>query len=166
MPLGIQILVPELHPWPIKLESFWCATGRSFILKNLPGDLDVHPHLRILYVAAMDLCAACGLSLVGASGGHSSCIAWVSHYGDFSCCRQSTGSRRAGSVVMVHRLSCFTVYGMFLDQGLNPCPLHWQADCYPLYHQGNPRTSVYKVFLLWVDPVREVPLITTLGECG
>ena len=81
--------------------------------------------------------AARRLSLVGASGGHSSCIAWVSHYGDFSCCRQSTGSRRAGSVVMVHRLSCFTVYGMFLDQGLNPCPLYWQADCYPLYHQGS-----------------------------
>ena len=28
---------------------------------------------------------------------------------------------------------------IFLDQGLNPCPLHWQADCLPLSHQGSPR---------------------------
>ena len=27
--------------------------------------------------------------------------------------------------------------GIFLDQGLNPCPLHWQAYSYPL-HQGSP----------------------------
>ena len=25
-----------------------------------------------------------------------------------------------------------------LDQGLNLCPLHWQVDSYPLYHQGSP----------------------------
>ena len=31
-------------------------------------------------------------------------------------------------------LSCFTVCGILLDQELNPCPLHWQADSYPLYH--------------------------------
>jgi len=24
--------------------------------------------------------------------------------------------------------------GIFLDQGLNPCPLHWQADFYLLNH--------------------------------
>ena len=30
------------------------------------------------------------------------------------------------------------VRGIFLDQGLNPCPLSWQADSYPLCHQGNP----------------------------
>ena len=26
----------------------------------------------------------------------------------------------------------------FLDQGSNPCSLHWQADSYLLYHQGSP----------------------------
>ena len=25
--------------------------------------------------------------------------------------------------------------GLFPDQGLNPCPLHWQADSQPLRHQ-------------------------------
>ena len=32
----------------------------------------------------------------------------------------------AGSVV--HGLSCLVSCGVFWDQGLNPCPLHWQAD--------------------------------------
>ena len=38
------------------------------------------------------------------------------------------GSRALGmraSVVVVHRFSCSSAYGMFPDQGLNPCPLHW-----------------------------------------
>ena len=26
--------------------------------------------------------------------------------------------------------------GIFPDQGLNSCLLHWQAVSYPLYHQG------------------------------
>ena len=28
--------------------------------------------------------------------------------------------------------------GIFRDQGSNPCPLHWQADSYPLSHHGSP----------------------------
>ena len=35
----------------------------------------------------------------------------------------------AGSVVVVHDgLSCSAACGIFLNQGSNPCPLHWQAD--------------------------------------
>ena len=37
-----------------------------------------------------------------------------------------------GSVVVVHRLSCSMVCGILLDQGSDPCLLHWQADSYPL----------------------------------
>ena len=33
-----------------------------------------------------------------------------------------------GSVVVAHRLSCLESRGIFLDQGLNMCPLHWQVD--------------------------------------
>ena len=40
---------------------------------------------------------------------------------------------------MAHRLSCSTACGVFLDQGPNPCPLHWQADSYPQCHQRSPR---------------------------
>ena len=52
---------------------------------------------------------------------------------------QSTGSRRAGSVVVAHRPSCSAACGIFPDQGLNPCPLHQQADSQPLCHQGSPK---------------------------
>ena len=39
---------------------------------------------------------------------------------------------------MAHGLSCSTTCEIFLDQGSNPCPLHWQADSQPLHHQGSP----------------------------
>ena len=77
-----------------------------------------------------------GLSLVAASGGHSS-----SRCAGLSLSRplllQSTGSRHAGSVVVAHGLSCSTACGIFPDQGSNPCPLHWQADSQPQRHQGS-----------------------------
>ena len=78
-----------------------------------------------------------GLSLVVASGGHSS-----SRCMGLSLSRplllRSTGSRRAGSVVVAHGRSCSEACGIFPDQGSNPCPLHWQADSQPLRHQGSP----------------------------
>ena len=78
-----------------------------------------------------------GLPLVAVSGGHSS--SWCA---GLSLSRplllQSTGSRRAGSVVVAHGPSCSAACGIFPDQGLNPCALHWQADSQPLRHQGSP----------------------------
>ena len=79
-----------------------------------------------------------GLSLVAASGGHSSsrCVG-------LSLSRplllRSTGSRCAGSVIVAHGPSCSAARGIFPDQGSNPCPLHWQADSQRLRHQGSPR---------------------------
>ena len=32
-----------------------------------------------------------------------------------------------GSTAMAHGLGCSVARGIFPDQGLNPCPLHWQA---------------------------------------
>ena len=78
-----------------------------------------------------------GLSLVAASGGHSSsrCVG-------ISPSRPillwSTGSRRAGSVIVAHGPSCSAACGIFPDQGSNRCPLHWQADSQALHHQGSP----------------------------
>ena len=43
-----------------------------------------------------------------------------------------------GSVVVAHRLSCSSACGVFPDQGLNPCVLHWQVDSLPLSNQGSP----------------------------
>ena len=57
----------------------------------------------------------------------------------FSSCGERDYSllQSMGSAVVVHRLSCSTACGFFLDQGLNLCPLHWQVDSYPLCHQGS-----------------------------
>ena len=62
---------------------------------------------------------------------------------------RSTGSRRAGSVVVPHGPSCSAACGILPDQGLNPCPLHWQADSQPLRHQGSPITD----FLIPYNPM-------------
>ena len=75
----------------------------------------------------------CGLSLIAASGGHSS--SWCM---GLSLSRPSTNSRRTGSVVVAHGPSCSAAFGILPDPGSNPCPLHWQADSQPLRHQGSP----------------------------
>ena len=83
-----------------------------------------------------------GPSPVVASGGHSS-----SRCAGLSLSRplllQSTGSRRAGSVVVAHGPSCSMACGIFPDQSSNPCPLHQQADSQPLRHQGSPILSFF-----------------------
>ena len=84
-----------------------------------------------------------GLSLVVASGGHSS-LRCAGLSLSWPLLLRSTGSRRAGSVTVAHRPSCSTACGMFPDQGLNPCPLHWQADSQPLRHQGSPEPMSLK----------------------
>ena len=77
------------------------------------------------------------LSPVVASGGHSS--SWCTGLSPSRpLLLRSTGSRRAGSVIVAHGPSCSTACGIFPDQGSNPCPLHWQADSQPLRHQGSP----------------------------
>ena len=82
-----------------------------------------------------------GLSVVAASGGHSSsrCVG-------LSLLRplllRSTGSRRAGSAVVAHGPSCSAACGIFPDQGTNPCSLHWQADSQPLRPQGSPTLNL------------------------
>ena len=42
------------------------------------------------------------------------------------------------SVVVAHGLSCSKACGISSDWEANLCPLHWQADSYPLCHQGSP----------------------------
>ena len=83
-----------------------------------------------------------GLSLVVASGGHSS-----SQCAGLSLSRplllRSTGSRHTGSVIVAHGPSCSAACGIFPDQGSNLCPLHWQADSQPLRHQGSPASRAF-----------------------
>ena len=56
--------------------------------------------------------------------------------------RRLQQSQHVGSVVVVHQFSCSEACEIFLDQGSKLCPLHWQTDSYPLYHQGNPLTLI------------------------
>ena len=86
------------------------------------------------------------LLLCGLSSGRG---AWAPHRHDFLRCGawalgipgfcncgvraqrlQLLGSRATSSVAVSHGLCCSTACGIFPDQGLNPCPLHWQADFY------------------------------------
>ena len=64
-----------------------------------------------------------GLSLAAVSGGHSSsrCAGLLLSW---PLLLRSTGSRRAGSVILAHGSSCSAACGIFRDQGSNPCPLH------------------------------------------
>ena len=105
-----------------------------------------------------------GLSLVVASGGHSS-----SRCAGLSLSRplllRSTGSRRAGSAIVPHGPSCSAACGIFPDQGLNPCPLHWQADSQPLSHQESPPTTFLTLCItsalrgLWLGNFQDVPAV-------
>ena len=47
---------------------------------------------------------------------------------------------------MVHRLSCSSICGIFLDQGSNLCLLHWQADFLPLSHQ---QSRTHRILYNW-----------------
>ena len=91
-----------------------------------------------------------GLPLIAASGGHSS-----SRCAGLSLSRplllRSTGSRRAGSVIVAHGPSHSTACGILPDQGSNPCSLHWQADSQPLRHQGSPKNEFFS------EPWRHYP---------
>ena len=98
-----------------------------------------------------------GLSLVAASGGHSS-----SRCAGLSLSRplllRSTGSRRAVSVVVAHGPSCSAACGILTDQGSNPCPLHWQADSQPLRHQGSPKLIFKTQKFRIVSPLGEAEM--------
>ena len=60
--------------------------------------------------------AVLGLSLVAASRGYYS-LWWAGFSLQWLLLLQSTGSRRAGSVVVTHGLSCSVACGIFPEQG-------------------------------------------------
>ena len=95
--------------------------------------------------------ALCRLSLVTANQGYFS-LWW--HMGfslwwllllqstDSGCSGFSTCSTWAQWLWFTGLVALSATCGNFRDQGSNPCPLHWQADSYPLYHQGKPKVEI------------------------
>ena len=81
-----------------------------------------------LYWLCWVFSVACRLSLVAASGGCSLVTVLGLRIVMASLVVEHGLQRAWASVVVVHGLSCPVICGIFLDQGLNPCPLPWQAD--------------------------------------
>ena len=79
--------------------------------------------------------AACGFSLVAASGGPSSIsvrgLLMAGASPVVACGLQAhrlQSAQHVDSVVVAHGLSCSKACGIFPDQGSNPCPMYWSAD--------------------------------------
>ena len=75
---------------------------------------------------------------------------------------QSTSSRHTSSVVVAHGPSCSVACGTFPDQGLNPCPLHWQADSQPLRHQGSQESTGFERQLFQIFSWQKTKLSSSL----
>ena len=132
-------------------NSSLCYTVQNLILFYLLGFF--FKFIYYLFIIYFWLCwvvvSVRGLSLVAASGGHcsSQCPGLLLSR---PLLLQSTGSRRAGSVVVAHGPSCSMACGIFPDQGSNPCPLHWQADSQPLRHQGSPLLGFFNSYIFFL----------------
>ena len=135
------------------ITTSWAATSKTKSVSNsTQAKYNLHPlspfffffnYLFIYLWLCWVFVSVRGLSLVVAGGGHSS--SWcVGLSLSWPLLLRSTGSRRAGSVIVAHGPSCSTACGILPDQGSNPCPLHWQADSQPLRHQGSPHEVLFK----------------------
>ena len=139
-----QMIFPCSH-WTVLSTFFWLGYFLEGNLSYLFIYLFIY-YFIYLFIFYFWLCwvfvSVRGLSLVLASEGHSSlrCVG-------LSLLRplllRSTGSRRAGSVVVAHGPSCSAACGIFPDQGSNPYPLHRQAGSQPLHQQGS-RWVIFK----------------------
>ena len=90
-----------------------------------------------IFLAVLDLCCHGALS----RGHPLQCM-------DFSlwwllCGAQALG--HMGLIVAAYRFSYLMAHGIFPNQGLNLCPLHWQVDSQPLNHEGSPSRVILKL---------------------
>ena len=84
-----------------------------------------------------------GLSLIAASKG-CSLVAVCESLVAAAALVLEHGLQGAGaSAVVAQGLPCSMACGRFLDQGLNLCLLHWEADSLLLSHQGSPRGFLF-----------------------
>ena len=115
-------------------------------------------------MAVLGLPCCVSFSLVAVSRGYSLVAVWrfliccgfscyrtqaIGHAGFSSC-----GLRSWGSWALEHRLSWSKPCGIFSDQGLNLCLLHWQADSLSLSHQEGSFSCIFmhKFLFLTLPP--------------
>ena len=55
------------------------------------------------------------------------------------------------SATVARRLSCSKACGILLNHNSNPCPLLWQADSYPLPHQGGTCQTISCIYLMYLS---------------
>ena len=75
-----------------------------------------------------------GVPLTGASSGYSSL--WCVGFSLRGFCWGAWSLGAGASIVMTHGLSCSEACGIFLYEGSNLSPLHWQAESLPLSKGG------------------------------
>lgn len=113
-------------------------------------------------MAALGLRGLVQAFLVAASGGYSSlqcsgfslrglCLcraqaigAWASVIVLHGLSSWGSQALELRSAVVASGLSCSMAYGIFQDQGMNPCPPRWQMNSYPLNHQGSPLSPQFQ----------------------
>ena len=105
-----KVLLSHQHDIPLHFSKY------IFILKIA--------FIYILIFGCTRLSLLHGISLVAESRGYS-LVLICGLLLAMASFLQSSGSR---AVAVEHRLSCSEAFGIFLDQGSNPCPLHWQTD--------------------------------------
>ena len=130
--VAISIYIP-----PTVQESFLFSTPQpAIIVCRFFLKLKKIPHLFIYFWLPWVFVWA--FSSYGEQGLLFSCSPQASsHWGGFPSCR-AWALGHVAFIVVVHGLSYPAAHGIFLEQGSNLCPLHWQVDSYPLDHQGSP----------------------------
>ena len=78
---------------------------------------------------------------------HSSCSAWASHHGGFSCCgAQALGTR--ASVIVAHGLSCSDACGMLPEPGIKPAFPSLAGRFLSTVPLGKSPSSAFKVYIM------------------
>ena len=101
-------------------------------------------YLFIFILGVLGLCclvrasSAHGATLSGGTGALDSRASAVATHGLNSCNFWAPEHRLSscGMCLVAPRYG-----GIFQEQGSNPCPMHWQADSYPLRHQEGPTSA-------------------------
>ena len=128
--MAFLLLYPHMVERGRELSGFSFIRALSPFLKNPPHGLITSP----ISTPPLDTIRAQGLvclfcfllAVLRLQGLFSSCSARTSHCGGFSCC-EARAIGCIGSVVVAQAQLLHSMWDL----------LHWQADSYPLYHQGS-----------------------------